>query len=128
MWHSAAVSGNTNPGQHAAARHASCDSPRLTQHFVCSTFLKVGAPRFEDGAMSWVVPAAWLLGIGWYFAICVVLGILGGRWLDGRFDTAPLFALIGTFLGLAAALYGGYRTLTDRLLNPGTPRRPEERQ
>jgi F0F1-type ATP synthase assembly protein I len=75
--------------------------------------------------MSWVVPAGWLLGIGWYFAICIVLGVLGGRWLDERFGTAPWFALIGTFLGLAAALYGGYRTLTDRLLKPGASRRPE---
>jgi F0F1-type ATP synthase assembly protein I len=69
--------------------------------------------------MQWVVPAGWLLGIGWYFALCVVVGVVGGSWLDGRFDTAPLFALIGTFVGLAAALYGGYRMLTERLLGRG---------
>ena len=66
--------------------------------------------------MRWVVPAGWLLGIGWYFALCVVLGVLAGRWLDARADTSPLFALIGTFVGLATALYGGYRMLTERLL------------
>ncbi|MBI2761076.1 MAG: AtpZ/AtpI family protein [Chloroflexi bacterium] len=76
--------------------------------------------------MGWVVPAGWLLGIGWYFAICVVLGVLGGKWLDGRFGTDPLFTLIGTFAGLAAALYGGYRTITNRLLKPRAARRPEE--
>ncbi len=75
--------------------------------------------------MSWVTPAAWLLGIGWYFATCIVLGVLAGRWLDGRFDTTPIFALIGTFLGLAAALVGGYRTLTERLLKPRRGGRPE---
>jgi ATP synthase protein I len=65
---------------------------------------------------GWVVPAGWLLGIGWYFAICVILGVVIGRWLDDWVGTSPLFTLIGTFLGLAAALYGGYRMLTERLL------------
>jgi F0F1-type ATP synthase assembly protein I len=71
--------------------------------------------------MQWAGPAAYYLGIGWYFATCVVLGIVGGRWLDGRFDTAPLFVLIGMLLGMAAALYGGYRMLTRRLLGPPDP-------
>lgn len=66
--------------------------------------------------MRWVVPSAWLLGIGWYFVVCVVGGVLIGRWLDGRIGTSPTFALIGTLVGLAAALYGGYRMLTERLL------------
>lgn len=69
--------------------------------------------------MQWAAPAAWLLGIGWYFAFCVLLGVLGGRWLDNRFDSAPAFALVGTFAGLALALYGGYRMLTERLLRRG---------
>jgi len=76
--------------------------------------------------MRWIVPSAWLLGIGWYFALCVVGGVWLGRWLDGRFDTAPVFALVGTFLGLGLALYGGYRTLTERVLTPArTSRSPE---
>ena len=69
--------------------------------------------------MRWVAPSAWLLGIGWYFAVCVVGGVLLGRWLDGLLDTAPVFALIGTFSGLGMALFGGYRMLTERLLKRG---------
>ena len=73
--------------------------------------------------MRWVAPSAWLLGIGWYFAVCVVGGVWIGRWLDGRFDTGPTLSIIGTFLGLGMALYGGYRMLTERLLKrTGTPR------
>jgi len=75
--------------------------------------------------MQWMVPAARLLGIGWYFALCVVLGALGGIWLDGQFGTSKVFAVIGIFLGLAAALYGGYRMLTEWLLGTrNAPRRP----
>lgn len=76
--------------------------------------------------MRWVVPSLWLTGIGWYFAVCVVGGIIVGRWLDGRFDTGPLFALIGTLLGLGMALYGGYRMLVERVLVPRRASRPPE--
>ncbi|HEY8491634.1 MAG TPA: AtpZ/AtpI family protein [Dehalococcoidia bacterium] len=66
--------------------------------------------------MGWLVPAVRLLGIGWYFATALILGILAGLWLDGTFETKPLFTLLGTFLGLAAALYGGYRMLSQVLV------------
>jgi hypothetical protein len=45
-------------------------------------------------------PAARLTGIGTYVALCIVLGTLGGRWLDGQFDTEPLLTVVGLFLGL----------------------------
>lgn len=78
--------------------------------------------------MRWVAPSAWLLGIGWYFAVCVVGGVLIGRWLDGRLDTSPLLSAIGSFAGLGMALYGGYRMLTERLLKlkPRRASRPPE--
>lgn len=90
-------------------------------------FLKVGPDPDEDSVASrwrWVVPSAWLLGIGWYFALCIVGGVWLGRWLDGRFDTSPTFALIATFVGLAFALWGGYRMLTERLLKRSGGSRP----
>ena len=60
-------------------------------------------------------PAFGLIGIGWYVATCIVLGVLAGLWLDGQADTKPLFALLGLGLGLAAAGYGGYRLLQNVL-------------
>ncbi len=36
----------------------------------------------------------------------VIVGIFAGRWIDGYFQTSPLFLLIGIFLGLAAGVYG----------------------
>lgn len=38
-------------------------------------------------------------------ALLVAGGVVGGRWLDGRLGTTPLFAVVGLFLGLGA---GGF--------------------
>ena len=54
-----------------------------------------------------------LLSIGWYFALCIVGGIAGGLLLDNLLDTKPIFALMGLFLGLALAFWGGYKLLTQ---------------
>jgi hypothetical protein len=62
-----------------------------------------------------VGPAARLLGIGTYVAVCIVLGTLGGRWLDGQFDTGSLLTVIGLFLGLGLAIYGAVQQLFDVL-------------
>ncbi|MGI8552070.1 MAG: AtpZ/AtpI family protein [Dehalococcoidia bacterium] len=61
--------------------------------------------------MNWVVPSVWLLGIGWCFATPLVIGVLGGAWLDGRTGKAPLFVILGTLVGLAVGIYGSVRML-----------------
>ncbi len=65
--------------------------------------------------MGRLPPALRLIGIGWYFAICIVGGVVGGVLLDNRFDLAPLLTFLGLFLGLAAAFVGGYRLLMEVL-------------
>ena len=67
-----------------------------------------------------------ITGIGWYFALCVVLGVVGGLALDGQLGTEPAFTLAGIFAGLIAAFYGGYRQLMDVLADMG--KRPEDRK
>lgn len=52
-----------------------------------------------------------LLGIGWYFAVSIIGGILGGWLLDGWLGTEPLFTLIGLALGMVIAFYGGLKAL-----------------
>jgi len=67
--------------------------------------------------MPWWALALRVVGIGWYIALCIVLGVAGGLWLDRRWGTGILFTLLGTGLGTAVAFYGMYqmiRPLMDR--------------
>jgi F0F1-type ATP synthase assembly protein I len=65
--------------------------------------------------MKWVVPSAWLMGIGWCFATPLAIGVLVGAWLDTRVGKAPLFVIIGTLAGLAVGIYGSVRMLLQFL-------------
>lgn len=61
----------------------------------------------------WVAPTAYLLGAGWFFATCIILGVFLGRWLDDRTGAEPIFTLVGIALGLACAMIGGIRMLMN---------------
>jgi F0F1-type ATP synthase assembly protein I len=71
----------------------------------------------------WLIPAASLLGAGWFFATAILLGVVIGHWADERSGLEPTFTLIGIVLGLAVALYGGYRMVQPlmRRLNDEPP-------
>lgn len=49
------------------------------------------------------------ISFGIQMAISIVLGLLGGTWLDEKFGTDPWFTLLGILLGAAAAFYDMYR-------------------
>ena len=50
-----------------------------------------------------------MLGIGWHIAFSLILGTLGGYWLDSHLDNDfPIFTLVGVTLGLAVAMGGLY--------------------
>ena len=60
-----------------------------------------------------------LIGVGWYVAGAILLGVVGGLWLDNRFDTKPLFVVAGLILGIIVAGYGVYRMLLPLINNKG---------
>jgi ATP synthase protein I len=52
------------------------------------------------------------VGIGWYIAICILLGVLGGRWIGQKLDSRSsevIFTILGLILGLIVAFLGVYR-------------------
>jgi hypothetical protein len=71
--------------------------------------IKPEKPKYKE----WARPLWFLFTVGWYVALSVVLPTLLGLWLDSpeRFDSRPLFTLIGFFLGTVIAFYGLYRML-----------------
>ncbi|MCL2149585.1 MAG: AtpZ/AtpI family protein [Dehalococcoidia bacterium] len=50
-----------------------------------------------------------VVGIGWYMALAILGGILGGLWLDGKLETEPVFLIVGILSGLVVAGYGAYQ-------------------
>lgn len=60
-----------------------------------------------------------LIGVGWYVAGSILLGVLAGLWLDNKFDTKPLFVAAGLILGIIVAGYGVYQMLLPLISNKG---------
>ena len=53
-----------------------------------------------------------LVGVGWYVAICIAGGAIGGLGLDRWLNTSPLLTILGVLLGVAVAVVGMYRMLS----------------
>jgi ATP synthase protein I len=54
------------------------------------------------------------LGIGMSMALTVLLGVGVGYWIDERLSSEPIFTLAGSILGIAAGLYGFFKTVLGR--------------
>ncbi len=50
-----------------------------------------------------------LTGVGFFIGGSIVLGVLGGLWLDSKLSTEPVLVIVGLFLGIVVAFYGVYR-------------------
>ncbi len=72
--------------------------------------------------MNGLPPAARLMGIGWYFAVCIIVGIGGGFLLDQVAGSRPLLTLLGLLLGLLVAFYGAYHMLIEVLRSNQDPK------
>jgi len=63
------------------------------------------------------VAALRFIGVGWYIGTCIVLGVLGGLWLDSKFNTRPMLVITGLILGIIVAFTGVYRMLLPLIRN-----------
>jgi ATP synthase protein I len=51
------------------------------------------------------------VGLGFEIVVPIVLGLLLGLWLDGRWGTRPWLAVVGVLLGIAAGFYNFFRVV-----------------
>lgn len=53
--------------------------------------------------------ASGLAGMGIQFVVAMLLGLFGGRWLDGKLGTAPWLMIAGVFLSAGVSMVAMYR-------------------
>ncbi len=50
-----------------------------------------------------------LVGVGWFLAASVIIGIVAGLFLDKWLGTKVIFTLLGVLMGITVAFYGLYQ-------------------
>jgi hypothetical protein len=62
---------------------------------------------------EWIRPLQFLLTIGWYVALSLIIPVAIGYWLDAptMFDKRPLFTFIGLGVGTFVAFFGLFKML-----------------
>jgi len=63
------------------------------------------------------VAALGLTGIGFYIAGSIILGLLGGLWLDSKLNSEPFFLIAGLILGIVVAFFGVYNMVRPFISN-----------
>ena len=70
---------------------------------------------------QWMIIALRLTGLGWFIALCIILGIVGGLWLGNLTGQRALLVLLGAALGSGIAFYGVYRMAAPAIYGSGGP-------
>ena len=76
--------------------------------------------------MDWRIAVARLAGLGFFVAGAIILGVLGGRWLDGKLDSEPIWTIAGLILGIIVAFYGVYNMLRPFMGDNGNNKSDKE--
>jgi hypothetical protein len=72
----------------------------------------------------WAKSLTMALNLATNVAAVLAIGLLGGRWLDARFNTGYLLTMLGFVLGAATA----GKMLWDKLMDEGPKSSPGEKK
>jgi F0F1-type ATP synthase assembly protein I len=87
--------------------HKVLDSPPETDPERTTPPRKTDPPSPADSAAG----AGSYLGTGLAFAASILVFLYLGQWVDRKLGTAPLFLVIGVFIGAGAGFYSLYKKL-----------------
>jgi len=80
---------------------------------------KSGSDKIHQASWEWLMPtwalALRLVGVGWFLAASVIIGIVAGLFLDEWLGTNLIFTLLGVLMGIAVAFYGLYQMVKPLL-------------
>ena len=70
-------------------------------------------PHLEGYVKEWVRPLQFLLTIGWFVALSLLIPVVMGYWLDRPevLDKSPIFTFVGLGVGTVIAFFGLFRML-----------------
>ena len=70
-----------------------------------------GVPKGPSGVGSEGPSAGEFAGVGFQFALSIILFLFAGQWLDKKIGTAPWLLIVGVFSGAGLGFYSMYRKL-----------------
>ncbi len=81
----------------------------INSHFAGPLGLSLGGGDLKE----WLRPLQFLLTVGWYVGLSLIIPVGIGYWLDrpGMLNRQPLFTLIGLGVGTIVAFFGLFRML-----------------
>jgi len=71
--------------------------------------------HIRDGESSFWQSVGMMGTIGWSVAVPTVLGVLLGRWLDGRLDSAHVFMVFFMMVGLVTGCVTAWRMVAEKI-------------
>ena len=73
-----------------------------------------------------LLKAAGPLSVGIEFSLSTVIGLLGGRWLDGKLGSDPWLMIVGLLLGVTAGFRSLIRTVKKSQRAAETDQNPHD--
>ena len=71
--------------------------------------------HLRDGDSSFWQSVGMMGTIGWSVAVPTVLGVLLGRWVDGRLDSAHVFMVFFMLAGLVTGCVTAWRMVAEKI-------------